>query len=75
MEGISMNDIEILLDVQELCTRFKVARSTVYGWIHQGYIPHVHLGAAVRFKPSTIQQWLVQQEQAGRAERVPEVQV
>jgi len=42
---------------------------------YQDYIPHVRLGAAVRFKPRTIQQWLVQQEQAGRAERVPEVQV
>jgi excisionase family DNA binding protein len=43
---------ESLWDVPELCGRLRVARSTVYDWVSQGFIPHIKLVGSVRFRPS-----------------------
>jgi excisionase family DNA binding protein len=68
-------EVESLWDVRELCTRLRVARSTVYDWVHMGYIPHVRLRTCVRFRPSDVAEWVRSQAQPGRASRVPEVEV
>jgi excisionase family DNA binding protein len=62
-------EVEVLWDVRELSTRLRVARSTVYEWVHMGYIPHVRLGACVRFRPSEVGAWVRAQAQPGRAQR------
>jgi excisionase family DNA binding protein len=66
---------ESLWDVPELCGRLRVARSTVYDWVSQGFIPHIKLVGSVRFRPSEIATWLDKQAKPGRASRVPEVLV
>jgi excisionase family DNA binding protein len=64
--------MESLWTVDELCARLKLARSTVYDWTHQQWIPHVKLGGGViRFRPEEIAAWLTQQAKPGRARRVP----
>jgi excisionase family DNA binding protein len=70
-----LQEPEGLWDVPELCGRLRVARSTVYDWVSQGFIPHVKLIGCVRFRPSEISRWLDQQAKPGRSSRVPEVQV
>jgi len=65
---------EALWDVPELCAKLRVARSTVYDWVHLGFIPHVRLGGCVRFRPSEIGRWLDQQAKPGRTRRVPDIQ-
>lgn len=62
-------EVEILWDVWELCARLRVARSTVYDWVHMGYIPHVRLEGCVRFRPSEVAEWVRAQTQPGRSHR------
>jgi excisionase family DNA binding protein len=69
------NEVEGLWDVKDLCTRLRVARSTVYDWVHMGYIPHVRLGACVRFRPSEVTEWVRAQAQPGRMQRSIDVEV
>ena len=66
---------ESLWDIPEICSRLRVARSTVYDWVSQGFIPHVKLIGCVRFRPSEISSWLDQQAKPGRSSRIPGVQV
>jgi excisionase family DNA binding protein len=66
---------EPLWDVAELCGQLRVARSTVYDWVHMGFIPHIRMGGCVRFRPSDIAVWIDQQASPGRARRVPAVEV
>lgn len=66
--------LEELWDVSELCATLRVARSTVYDWVHAGFVPHVRLGTCVRFRPSDIQAWLDQKAHPGRSTRVPVIQ-
>lgn len=63
---------EQLWSVQELCARLRVARSTVYDWVSQGFIPHVRLVGCVRFRPSEIATWIDRQAKPGHSSRVPE---
>ena len=70
-----LQEPESLWDVPQLCGRLMVARSTVYDWVSQGFIPHIKLVGSVRFRPSEITAWLDQQAKPGRSSRVPEVQV
>jgi hypothetical protein len=53
----------------------RVARSTGYDWVSQGFIPHIKLAGSVRFRPSETATWLDKQAKPGRASRVPEVLV
>jgi excisionase family DNA binding protein len=62
---------EALWDVRQVAERLRVARSTIYDWVITGYIPHVRLGTAVRFRPSDIEAWVQSQANPGRQQRVP----
>ena len=64
-------DIESLWGVQELCDRLRVKPSTVYSWVHLGYIPHVRLGSCVRFRPTDVAAWLNHHVRPGRMTREP----
>jgi hypothetical protein len=68
MEGISINDIEILWDVRELCTRLEVARSTVYGWIIKATFPMCAWGQLYASSREPFSSgWFSRNKQAGRS--------
>jgi excisionase family DNA binding protein len=58
--------MEHLLTVDEIAKYLKVQPSTIYQWTHQGFIPHIKIGNAVRFRQSCIDQWLEEQSRKGR---------
>ena len=58
-----------LLTVKTLARILAVSEKTVYAWVAEGAVPYIKLGAAVRFRPAAIREWL------GRREfRPPELQ-
>jgi excisionase family DNA binding protein len=64
---------EQLLTVQELSEATKIARSTLYEWAHEGYIPHLKVRGCLRFRASEVCQWLEQHSRPGRQEYLPAV--
>ena len=66
---------EILWTVPDLSKNFKIAPSTLYEWVQQGYIPHVKVGGCVRFRPAEVKAWLDGHARPGRSQRVPAVEV
>jgi excisionase family DNA binding protein len=59
-----------LLNAVEIAEYLGVAKTTIYQWTHEGYIPHIKFrGKFVRFRLSTIDKWLESQSIAGRKER------
>jgi excisionase family DNA binding protein len=76
LQNVMDGEVESLWTVNDLCVRLKIARSTVYAWVHEGRLPCVKLvGGIVRFQPSAIRAWVAQQSKPGRVHRVPEVEV
>jgi excisionase family DNA binding protein len=65
---------EPLLTVQELSEATKIARSTLYEWAHEGYIPHLKVRGCLRFRSSEVSQWLEQHSRPGRQESIPAVE-
>ena len=64
--------MEKLLTVDNLCELLQVKRGLVYKWVHYGYVPHVKIGTALRFKESHIEVWVKKRERRGRsAVRIP----
>jgi excisionase family DNA binding protein len=60
---------------KQLPATFQVTESTIYEWVHLGYIPHIRLGCCVRFNLAEVQAWLQEHTKPGRTRRVPEVEV
>lgn len=58
--------METLLTVLQLSEWLQVKPSTVYKWMHYGYVPSVRLGFCVRFKAEKITRWLKKREVRGR---------
>ena len=56
-----------LLTPKQLSELLQVGLPTVYKWAHYGYVPHVKLGIAIRFKEKKIEEWLKKRERKGRA--------
>jgi excisionase family DNA binding protein len=67
--------LEELITAREVAQVTRLALSTIYQKVHEGQIPHLKLGDAVRFSPTAIQAWLEAQTKPGRVRRVPEVSV
>jgi excisionase family DNA binding protein len=67
--------IEHLMTAREVAEVTRLARSTIYQLVHDGRIPHLKLGEAVRFRPSDVQAWLDSQVKRGRVTRAPSVEV
>ena len=55
-----------LLKADEVAAMFQVRESTIYKWVHYGYIPHVKLGAALRFDRDSLLKWIKDKETKGR---------
>jgi len=67
--------VESLVDIKRLAEILGVRPATIYGWVHDGYVPHYKLGALVRFSLEDVKQWLKDKRRAGRKERTPEIEV
>jgi excisionase family DNA binding protein len=71
---IEFKSMEKLLNAAQVAECLSVAKSTIRKWVHYGYIPHVHLGRAVRFRERDIEQWVQERTEKGRATLAPEIQ-
>jgi len=58
--------MEKLLTIDDLAKMLSVSKSTIYRWVHYGFVPHFKIGGAVRFDEGAIQRWLREREVAGR---------
>jgi excisionase family DNA binding protein len=67
--------IEHLKKVREIAEITGLAPTTIYKFVHEGRIPYLRLGEAIRFRPSDVQAWLEAQARPGRLQRVPSVSV
>jgi excisionase family DNA binding protein len=58
-----------LLNIHEIADYLGVAKSTIYKWVHQEYIPHIKMGKLVRFRLCEIDSWIEERSIEGRKER------
>ena len=66
--------MERLLDTAEIAEQLGMSASTIRKWVHYGFIPHVKLGRAVRFREKDIEKWIEERTEKGRASLAPEIQ-
>lgn len=65
--------MDSLLTVKELSQLLKISKKTIYGWVHDNYVPFMKLGGAVRFDEKQIQTWLAKKSKKGRLKRRVEI--
>jgi excisionase family DNA binding protein len=51
-----------LLRVKDVARMLAVSEKTVYAWVAGGEMPYLKIGAAVRFRPAAIREWLWEKE-------------
>jgi len=56
-----------LLTLQQLSELLQVKPSTIYKWVHYGYISSIKLGSGIRFRPRKVEDWLKKRERKGRS--------
>jgi excisionase family DNA binding protein len=66
--------VERQLDTAEIAERLGMSVSTIRKSVHYGFIPHVKLGRAVRFREKDIETWIEERTEKGRASLAPEIQ-
>ena len=66
--------MERLLDTAEIAEQLNMSVSTIRKWVHFGFIPHVKLGRAVRFREKDVEAWIEERTEKGRASLAPEIQ-
>jgi len=66
--------MERLLDTAAIAEQLGMSVSTIRKWVHYGFIPHVKLGRAVRFREKDIETWIEERTEKGRASLAPEIQ-
>ena len=66
--------MERLLDTAEIAEQLGMSVSTIRKWVHYGFIPHVKLGRAVRFREKDVEAWIEERTEKGRASLAPEIQ-
>ena len=47
-----------LLDVREVVTLLGVHQQTIYEWAWAGKIPHIRVGARIKFDPRALAAWI-----------------
>jgi excisionase family DNA binding protein len=67
--------VERLLTARQIAELLGMKTSTIYYWVHIGFIPCHHTGRSVRFKESEVEEWWekVAEHSEGRASRQPTV--
>ena len=58
--------MEKLLTVEQLSELIHISQSTLYEWIHCGFIPHYKFPKGVRFKEEEVDDWLRKRQKNGR---------
>ena len=58
--------MEKLITVKQLSEIIQFKESTIYKWVHSGFIPHHKVGRSVRFKTSQVNRWLQKRFIRGR---------
>jgi len=61
--------MEKLLTIDQLAELLQVSKWTIYGWVHEEFIPCIKIGHSVRFSEKEISHWLVKRSEAGRITR------
>jgi excisionase family DNA binding protein len=64
---------EKLLDVPGLSYFIAVKKSTIRKWVHARRIPFLKVGRCVRFRRSSIEEWLKRCAFEGRSNRKPSI--
>jgi len=59
--------MEKLLTIKDVAELLDVKISTLYYWVHIGYIPHVKVGKLVRFRECDIENWINKRASPGRS--------
>lgn len=62
-----------LLTPKQLSEFFQIPVTTIYQYVHQGYIPYLKIGGHLRFDKFKIEKWLTKRECKGRANRRIEI--
>ncbi|MFC1833192.1 helix-turn-helix domain-containing protein [Thermodesulfobacteriota bacterium] len=63
-----------MLNSAEIADTLGMSVSTIRKWVHYGFIPHVKLGRAVRFREKDVEAWIEERAERGRATLAPEIQ-
>jgi len=61
-----------LLNIEEVAEILCVKPATIYGWVSEGYIPHIKLGRLVRFDKVEVIDWVQNHKVKGRKTRLSE---
>ena len=64
-----------LIDINTLAEKLCVKPMTIYGWVHDGIIPHFKLGRLVRFDEELIEDWLKKRKVIGRSQRALDIKL
>ena len=59
--------MEKLLTIKQICEILQLSRSTVYEWVHIGFIPYYKFSNTLRFRESEVDRWLIRRRKQGRA--------
>jgi excisionase family DNA binding protein len=54
--------MEELLDAEAAAKILGIKTITVYKWVSERKIPYLKVGGALRFRPSALEDWLINQE-------------
>ncbi len=63
-----------MLNSPEIAEMLGMSISTIRKCVHYGFIPHVKLGRAVRFKEKDVEAWIEERTEKGRPTLAPEIQ-
>jgi excisionase family DNA binding protein len=67
---------ENYVTAKEIADYLGVARSTIYDWVRDEFIPHYRVSERkILFRKSEIDEWMTQRHNAGRSSRLPSVSV
>ena len=55
-----------LLTPKELSETLQVGKTTVYQWVHYGFVPYIKIGSAIRFRENDVEEWLRKRSDKGR---------
>lgn len=68
-----MFDNEKYLDVNMVSKYLHVAKSTIYKWVNEDYIPFIKLGKSTRFIKEDIDEWAYNKRQTKVSIDLPEI--
>lgn len=66
-------DDENYLNVEMVSKYLHVAKSTIYKWVSEDYIPHIKLGSATRFIKNDIDDWALSMRKKSIDIDLPEI--